>query len=117
MLGLNTEQWFGLLRQILPVIGGIFVSLGWIKPATLQTWTDTAMQISGPTLIVISAVWSAIMKTKANIVATAATITDTNGNKIVENIKLAPTAEGREVEKATPTLPNVAVNPVVNKAL
>ncbi len=109
MFGLNSEQWFGLIRQVLPVVGGIFVSLGWIKPSTLQTWTDTLMQVSGPALIVISAVWSAVVKTKAGIVASAAALPE------VQSIKLEPTTAGRALEQTTPA--NVSVSPIPASSL
>lgn len=104
MLGMSNEQLFGLLRQILPVIGGVLVTLGWAKPASVQLWSDTIMQAIGPAMIIGSAVWSLVSKTKANLVSTVAAMPE------VKSVTLDPTKEGTaDLNIVTP--PNVKVGP------
>lgn len=101
MFGMSTEQIMGLIRQILPVLGGIAVSLGWLTSGQVGDLTATVLQIAGPGLIIISTIWSLLNKTQANLVATVASMPE------VKKVELQPTVAGVTLERQTP--PNVQV--------
>lgn len=103
MLGMSSEQILALVRQMLPVLGGIAVTFGWLTTGQVETATAAILQIAGPLMIVGSSIWTLLKNTKASIVSTAAV---TPG---VQSIKLEPTVAGRELEQATPA--NVNVTP------
>jgi len=97
MFGMNQEQVLGLLRQILPVFGGIAVTLGWLTSDQVAAGTATALQIAGPLMIVGSTIWSLFSKTKASLVSTVAAMPE------VQGIKLEATVAGRALADATPS--------------
>ena len=103
MLGMSNEQWMGLMRVVLPALGTLFAALGFIKAADVPTWTDTAMQIIGPSLIAISAVWTVIKNKKANLINTVAAMPE------VKAIHLEPTVAGAALASPAVTAPNVQV--------
>lgn len=103
MLGMSTEQIMALIRQILPVMGGIAVSFGWLTAGQLEGYTATILQVSGPLLILASTIWALVKNTKASIVATAASIPE------VKAIQVAPTPEGVKLAAPGTTPPNVTV--------
>lgn len=100
---MNSEQIMGLIRQILPVLGGIAMTFGWLTPGQVATGTATILSIAGPGLIVISTIWSLVAKTNTSLVAAAAAV------PAVAHIALQPTPEGIAIGQATP--PNVRVGP------
>lgn len=96
MLGMSNEQLIGLLRQILPVFGGIAVTLGWFTSDQVVAGTSTILQIIGPVMIVGSSIWSLVSKTKANLVSAVSAMPE------VQSIKLQPTVAGAALAKDTP---------------
>lgn len=101
MFGMSNEQIMALIRQILPVIGGIAVSFGWFSVGQVEGITNTILQIAGPALIVISTIWALVSRTKTSMVAAVAALPE------VKEIKVEPTVEGTRLASATP--PNVTV--------
>lgn len=95
---MNPEQVSGQVRLWLAVFSGIAGALGW-------TWFDgLAAQIAaaaGPLTALGLAIWSLLSKTKANQVATVASMPE------VKKIELQPTIAGAALDRATP--PNVQV--------
>lgn len=103
MLGMSQEQVLGLVRQILPVLGGIAVALGWLTTNQVASLTATVLQIAGPAMIIGSTVWSLINKTKANLVSTVANMPE------VKSVTLDPTKEGvSDLNLTTPTNVKIA---------
>lgn len=103
MFGMSQEQILGLVRQILPVLGGVAVSFGWLTTNQVSDVTATLLQIAGPIMIVGSAIWSAINKTKANLVSTVAALPE------VKTIELKPTVAGTALADPAVTPPNVII--------
>lgn len=100
---MNSEQIMGLIRQILPVLGGIAMTFGWLTPGQVATGTATILSIAGPGLIVISTIWSLVAKTNTALVTAAVAVPG------VSHIVLQANPDGIELSKATP--PNVRVGP------
>lgn len=67
MLGLSVDQWAGLARQLLPVVGGIFITLGWLTADQVGKITGVVMQVAGPASIIAGVVWSAVANKKTSI--------------------------------------------------
>lgn len=80
------DQFMGLMRQLLPVLGTLAVTLGWATQETINTWIALILQIVGPLGIIGGVVWSVIANSKSSILQSAAkmpevksiTITDPN---------------------------------------
>lgn len=96
MLGMSNEQIIGLIRQILPVFGGIAVTLGWFTSDQVSAATATILQIAGPVLIVVSSIWSLLSKTKASLVATVAAMPEVN------SVKTEATVAGAALARSAP---------------
>jgi len=62
---MNTDQVTSLIRQVLLVVGGFAVSRGLVD-------SETMLQIAGGLSIVIGSIWAFKTRTKASIVASAA---------------------------------------------
>jgi hypothetical protein len=103
MFGMSNEQIMALIRQLLPVMGGIAVSFGWLTAGQMEGYTTTILQVTGPMLIVISTVWSLIKNTQASMVASVAAM------PVVKSIHLEPTVEGAKLAAPGNSPPNVTV--------
>lgn len=72
---LSTDQLMGLLRQVVPVIGGVLVVLGWV-PESVVTAIKANMEgiLAAVSAIIVaaSAIWSAIANSKKSILQSAA---------------------------------------------
>lgn len=101
MLGMSQEQLLGLLRQVLPIVGTLLVSLGFMKPETFSAWTATIMTIAGPLMIIWSAVWSLIDKTRDSMIAKADVIAK-DPTSPLKALVMTNTVEGREITNSTP---------------
>lgn len=104
---MNSEQIIGQARIFLTFFGGIAAALGWtwysgVSDAFLATLGPVLAAV-GPAITLAAAIWSAINKKQANILATAKALTDVNGAPVVEHILLAPTVAGHQLEAATPS--------------
>ena len=99
---MNTEQWMGLVRQLLPVLGGIAVSFGWLTKDQVAGVTATILQISGPAMILASTIWSVWTNTKASLATKVAAMPE------VKEVVLHPTEAARDIAQATP--PNVKID-------
>ena len=100
-LGMSQEQILGQLRQILPVVGTILVSLGVMKPETVGNLTSTILVIAGPIMIIVSAVWSLIDKTKTSMVAKVDAMAKDPTSPVL-GVIMAPTAEGKDLAASIP---------------
>lgn len=68
---MSTDQIVALIRQMLPLLGGIMLTLG-VSSATETAWVNFAMEIAGPVTIAGSAIWTGFANTRASIMASAA---------------------------------------------
>lgn len=107
MFGMNSEQIIGQARIFLTFFAGIAAALGltWygaVSEAFIAA-LGPALAAVGPVIGFATAIWSAINKKQANILATAKALTDVNGAPVVEHILLAPTVAGHQLEAATPS--------------
>ena len=66
---MNQDQIMGLLRQVLPIIGGIATALGWLSPDKVASLTATILAIAGPAAMLVGVVWSLIANKQTSIAA------------------------------------------------
>jgi len=95
--GMNTEQVMGLVRQLLPVLGTLATTFGWLTPDQVASGTATILAVIGPLMIVASTLWSLFSKTNTAIVSSASAVP--NVDKIVLNSAVPGT---NAMAKATP---------------
>mgnify|MGYP001612760081 FL=1 len=108
---MSQEQVLGQLRQILPVIGTILVSLGVMKPETVGNLTSTILVIAGPIMIIVSSVWSLVDKTKASMVSKVDAMAKDPTSPVL-GVIVAPTAEGRDLANSLPGMTTVPAGTV-----
>lgn len=101
MLGMSQEQIMGLLRQILPVLGTLLVSLGVVKQGTWDSFFTLILTIAGPLMIVASAVWSTVDKTQAALVAKVDALAKEPASPVL-GVVMANNIEGRELAESLP---------------
>lgn len=96
VLAMTQEQWMGLLRQILPVLGTLAVSLGVLTPDQVGRGSAFILTIAGPMMIIASAVWSIIDKSDTSLIAKVDVIAK-DPTSPVQGIVTANTPEGRDL--------------------
>lgn len=96
MFGLSNDQIMGLLRQVLPVIGGIGVTLGWVTTDQVAAGTQFLLQIASPLAIIVGLTWSLIANMKSSILQSAAQMPD------VRAIVMEPTPDGHALAASVP---------------
>lgn len=72
MLGLSQEQIMGLLRQILPLIGGMAVAMGWLTTDQVGKYTQFILQIAGPIMVGWGVIWSFFANSKSSLITKVA---------------------------------------------
>lgn len=107
MFGMNAEQVTGQVRTFVAMFSGVAAILGltWygaVSEAVINAIGPVSLAI-GPVMYVGATIWSAVTKTKANRLASAAVVIP--GVKIV----LPPTPEGRALAAPGVTPDNVVV--------
>ena len=101
---MTTDQIMALIRQALPLLGGVAIALGWFTADQVSAFTQVILQIAGPGLAFIGVVWSFFANNKTSILTSAANMPE------VKEIKLEPHApETAALSAATPS--NVKVGP------
>lgn len=118
MFGMNPTQLEGQTRVFLAMFSGVAGILGltWygaVSEAVINAIGPVSLAI-GPVTYLGTAIWSAITKKQANILATAKALTDPNGATIVEHIELAPTTAGIQLQGLTPS--GISVGPKTSSA-
>lgn len=96
-LGMTQDQWMGVLRQILPLFGGVLVTLGLVSQGTINHWIEIAMTIVGPLMTIAGIVWQIVANNKKSILTSAANMPE------VKKIELKSTESGKELERVTPS--------------
>lgn len=76
---MTTDQIMALIRQLLPVVGGLAVAFGWLTPDKVSYFTGIVLQVAGPLLIAGSAIWSVVANTKSSIIASTAAMPEVQG--------------------------------------
>ena len=71
------DQVMGLLRQLLPLLGGIAVGLGWLTKDEVAGYSALILQSVGPIMIIIGWVLSMIANSKTSILKSAAAMPET----------------------------------------
>ena len=91
----TVDQYMGLLRQMLPAVGGFLVSLGVLPPDFVGKTTSTVLTLAGPVMILIGAIWSLKANNKTSIIRSAAKMPETrveDGKIIINDPQLAAAA-------------------------
>lgn len=97
MLGMSSEQWLALLRQVLPMLGGMAIALGWLTVNQVSELSAALLGAVGPLTILGSAVWAIYLRKKSEIIKSAAAIPE------VKKITLDPASpETKDLNQATP---------------
>lgn len=103
MLGMSNEQWLAILRQMLPIIGGIAITFGWLTKDQVSDLSVAVLSAVGPMMVLGSAGWAVYMRKKSEIIKSAAALPE------VKKITLDPTSPATEaINQATPA--NVEVD-------
>jgi hypothetical protein len=101
---MNKEQVIGLLRHLLPFIGGIATARGYIAQESWTVFSEQLLQMAGPVITIAGLVWSYFDKTDSAIVAKAIALPD------VAKIECCDTEEGIELATSVPHKDVVAVS-------
>jgi hypothetical protein len=101
---MNKEQLIGLLRHLLPFIGGIATARGYIAQESWAIFSEQLLQLAGPVITIAGLVWSYLDKTDKAIVEKAIAIPE------VSRIECAPTKEGHALADSVPSQDVVAEN-------
>lgn len=97
-MNMTQDQFMGLLRQVLPIVGSLLVTMGWMTPADEMRWITLAMEVAGPGFIIYGVVWTFIANSKKSILTSAANMPE------VKNIVLDPNKpQTSELNQATPS--------------
>lgn len=74
MFGMTNDQLMGIVRQIVPILGTLATSFGWLSATQVTGITSIVYQIAGPALLLVGIVWSLIANSKTSILTAAANI-------------------------------------------
>lgn len=74
---MTQDQLMALARQLIPLLGGIAISLGWLTADQVGYWTGVLMQIAGPALTLFGIIWAFVANSKASIVKSVAAMPET----------------------------------------
>lgn len=106
MLGMSNEQLLGLLRQILPIVGAVAVSLGWMKPDEVGGFIATALSVAGALLIIVSAIWTLVTNARNALIKKADVIAKEQDSPL-KALVMTNTREGREMAESLPGMTSV----------
>ncbi len=95
---MTQDQVMGIVRQVLPFIGGIAVGKGWLTTSQAAELSTLIMQVAGPIFIVGSSIWAFKANSKSSIIASATNMPEVDSKKLAASI-------------ADPELKAVANNP------
>ena len=90
MMGLSKDQWFGLLRQVVPILGGMLVALGWVPESviiSIKANMETILAGVSSIIVAASAVWAAIANSKKSIIASATQMPEVDSQKLAQAIE------------------------------
>lgn len=93
---MNREQIVGLLRHLLPFIGGMAIGAGWVSEESWGVISEEMLKMAGPVLTLLGLVWSYFDKTDKAIVSKAIAVPE------VEKIECSHTKEGAALAASVP---------------
>ena len=105
---MTQDQLMGLIRQLLPVVGGIAVALGWFTADQVGKLMQVILQIAGPVSVVLGAIWSLIANGKVSILTSAANMPE---------VKKIVVAAAESTPEATEAARSLAIATPVNVVL
>jgi hypothetical protein len=79
---MTQDQLMGLIRQLIPVIGGLLVSIGFLSPETVAKLTGLWAQIGGGLVVVIGGIWAYVANSKASIIKSATAMPEVDSTKL-----------------------------------
>lgn len=103
---MTQDQFMGLLRQVLPILGTVFTALGWVSAGTSSAWMDLILQIAGPAFVLWGVIWAFIANGKGAITQSVAAMPETsvkpgtNGSAVITIND--PTLAATAIKAATP---------------
>lgn len=92
---MTQDQIMALIRQVIPIIGGLLTALGWMSPETVAKLAGLATQIGGPIVIVAGAIWAFIANSKTSIIASASAMPEVK-EIVVADASLAEAAKSAD---------------------
>lgn len=101
---MTTDQTMGFVRQLIPFVGGIAVTLGWLTTDQVSKAATVFLKISGPIAILIGFAWSMLANSQSSIIERAAQMpgNSVEGNTIrIGNPDLAEKARKAAAENRT----------------
>jgi hypothetical protein len=93
---MNKEQLIGLLRHLLPFIGGLATGSGYISQEGWAIFSEKMLQVAGPAITLAGLVWSYMDKTDKALEEKVIAIPE------VSRVECMPTREGRELAASVP---------------
>jgi hypothetical protein len=93
---MNREQIIGLLRHLLPFIGGIATSGGYISEEGWAIFSEQFLVFAGPAITLGGLLWSYMDKTDKALVEKVIALPE------VSRIECTPTKEGKELAESVP---------------
>jgi len=87
----SIDQLTGQIRQALPILGTLAVTLGWAAPDKVGAVVANLSLLVGPLMILAGIVWTALANTRKALLRSAAAVVGDNGQKtmIVASPELA----------------------------
>lgn len=83
---MTQDQVMGIVRQILPFIGGLAVGKGWLTTSQAAELTTLILQIAGPIFIVVSSIWAYKANSKSSIITSATNMPEVDSKKLAAAI-------------------------------
>lgn len=103
-MNLSQEQWLSQLRQILPIVGTVLISLKIMKAETFGMFENFIYTVAGPGMIIGSAIWEIIDKSRASLIKKAEVIAQ-DPTSPLKALVMTDTPEGHEIaNKSGPTV-------------
>ncbi|HUP80487.1 MAG TPA: hypothetical protein VM260_18205 [Pirellula sp.] len=83
---MTADQIMGLLRQVLPVLGALAVSFGWIAPDKVAPITANILAVAGPAMMLGGTIWAILANSKTSIIKSATKMDEVDSNKLAAAI-------------------------------
>lgn len=107
MLTPTQDQWMGQIRQLLPILGTLLTTLGFVTPEAWAGYTTIILTVAGPIMIACSVVWSWIANSRKSVMASAAAnlpdAAPTEKAAVVAAVADLPEVKTVELDKSQPT--------------
>lgn len=79
---MTQDQFMGIVRQVLPIIGGLLTALGWLSPETVAQLSGVVAQGAGAVFVLVGLVWAYKANSKSSIIASATQMPEVNSAKL-----------------------------------